>query len=39
MAIRNTILEGRDWLEGEAFIAVDINDTFDEIAEIVEAGY
>jgi hypothetical protein len=32
MAIKNTLLGGTDWIDGEVLNAVDINDTFDKVA-------
>lgn len=36
MAIKNTILGGVDWRMGQALLAVDINDTFNKLVNIME---
>ena len=38
MAIKNTLLGGTDWASGEVWFSADINDTYDEIASIVDNG-
>ena len=39
MAIRNEILGGTDWSNGNILFAEDLNDTFNEIVRVVELGY
>lgn len=39
MAIRNTLLGGTDFINGENLITTDLNDTFDEIARLCESTY
>lgn len=38
MAIRNTNMGGTDWTDGELGYSTDVNDTFDEIARLVNNG-
>jgi len=38
MTIRTTKLGGTDWSDGEVLYAADMNDTFDEIQDLVDAG-
>jgi len=35
MAIKNTLLGGTDWIDGEVLYAADLNDTFDEVANLL----
>lgn len=38
MAIKNTLLGGADWAFGSPHYADDYNDTFDALADMVDAG-
>ena len=38
MAIKNLMAGGVDWSDGVILIAVDINDTFDEVDRLVKNG-
>lgn len=38
MAIRNTLLGGSDFINGENLTTTDLKDTFTEIATLVDAG-
>jgi hypothetical protein len=38
MAIRNTLIGGEDFRFGEQLKSIDLKDTFDKIASLVDAG-